>query len=267
MCNAHNHPPGCTCGFGSDGHLGLGGGGIGYGSLIGFSSSFQTSESFTNPNAHCPVCGAPVFFYRSPVGGRVFFDELGPPWPKHPCTDNVPLSWTPTPVVAPGRRRYAWQEDGWVPLFGVTITEIWRGFYQFRSMGRSIMHFVCDDPDRVDPRPPLVFFRARAGKVSISMFSPSRGTAEFCSVAGPVVTPYLVRLEKVRSNAYRFSLGEDGTSGFFRSNSARLHKPQPVHAAIARGTPLIDLWWADSDRRSFAFFASVDEALASNSPA
>jgi hypothetical protein len=34
------------------------------------------------------VCGAAVFFYRSPHGGRVFFDELGIPWPKHPCTDT-----------------------------------------------------------------------------------------------------------------------------------------------------------------------------------
>lgn len=39
------------------------------------------------PNARCPVCGAPVIFYRSPYDGRVFFDPpLGPPWPKHPCT-------------------------------------------------------------------------------------------------------------------------------------------------------------------------------------
>jgi len=47
-----------------------------------------TYEFFTNPNASCPVCGAPVYFYQSSQGGRVFFDELGPPWPKHPCTDN-----------------------------------------------------------------------------------------------------------------------------------------------------------------------------------
>lgn len=43
--------------------------------------------SYINPNATCPVCGAAVYFYQSPYGGRVFFDELGPPWPKHPCTD------------------------------------------------------------------------------------------------------------------------------------------------------------------------------------
>src|SRR6266542_5861006 len=45
-------------------------------------------ESYVNPNAHCPVCGEQVFFYQSEYGGRVFFDELGPPWPKHPCTYN-----------------------------------------------------------------------------------------------------------------------------------------------------------------------------------
>lgn len=267
MCNAHNHPPGCTCGFGSDGHLGLGGGGIGYGSLIGFSSSFKTSESYTNPNARCPICGAPVFFYRSPAGGRVFFDELGPPWPKHPCTDNVPLSWTPTPVVAPGMRKYAWQENGWVPDFWVRITEIWRGFYQVRSSGRPIMHFVCEDPDRVDPQPSLVLFRDHGGNMSISMFSDRCGISEFHAIAGPVVTPCPVQLEKVRSNVYRFSLGDDGACGFFRSSSARLHKPQPVHATISDGACRIELWWAASDRKAFAFFASVDEALASNAPA
>ena len=44
--------------------------------------------SYVNPNARCPVCGADVYFYQSPYGGRVFFDELGPPWFKHPCTSS-----------------------------------------------------------------------------------------------------------------------------------------------------------------------------------
>ncbi|MCZ7422956.1 hypothetical protein O7605_25975 [Verrucosispora sp. WMMA2121] len=29
-----------------------------------------------------------VYFYANQHGSRVFFDQLGPPWPKHPCTDN-----------------------------------------------------------------------------------------------------------------------------------------------------------------------------------
>ena len=102
MCNAHNHSFSCSCGFGGD----TGGGG-GRRALIGtrrFVSVYEvlehtvsagwakdnrgTVESYVNPNAHCPVCGELVYFNRSPYDGRVFFDELGWPWPKHPCTDN-----------------------------------------------------------------------------------------------------------------------------------------------------------------------------------
>ena len=43
---------------------------------------------FINRNAYCPVCGSPVYYYQNVAGSRVFFDELGPPWPKHPCTDR-----------------------------------------------------------------------------------------------------------------------------------------------------------------------------------
>ncbi|MER8484283.1 hypothetical protein [Mesorhizobium sp. M1322] len=49
---------------------------------------FATVVSYVNPNARCPVCGKQVFYYQSPHGGRVFFDNLGWPWPKHGCTDN-----------------------------------------------------------------------------------------------------------------------------------------------------------------------------------
>jgi hypothetical protein len=42
---------------------------------------------YVNPNAVCPVCGIAVFYYQNEFGSRVYFDELGPPWPKHPCTD------------------------------------------------------------------------------------------------------------------------------------------------------------------------------------
>ncbi len=51
-------------------------------------SSYRVRTTYVNPNARCPVCNADVFFYESPDDGRVFFDELGPPWPKHACTDQ-----------------------------------------------------------------------------------------------------------------------------------------------------------------------------------
>ncbi len=83
------HPSGSCSGRG-----GGYGGGRGYSTFRSTSSGevfefpFITYPSYVNPNARCPVCGASVYFYQSPYGGRVFFDELGPPWPKHPCTDN-----------------------------------------------------------------------------------------------------------------------------------------------------------------------------------
>jgi len=100
MCNAWNHRPGCTCGWGG-----------GYSSGYSFDlkkivSKYQNFpqvpsiqniyESYVNPNASCPVCGRHVYFYQSPYGGRVFFDELKPPWPKHSCTD---MNSVPKPIV------------------------------------------------------------------------------------------------------------------------------------------------------------------------
>lgn len=43
---------------------------------------------FVQPNATCHVCQAKVYFYSNKYGSRVFFDELGWPWPKHSCTDR-----------------------------------------------------------------------------------------------------------------------------------------------------------------------------------
>jgi hypothetical protein len=65
-------------------------------------SARYISGCCVNPNAKCPVCGDAVYFYANEHGSRVFFDDLGPPWPKHPCTDNPrePVS----PREAPTRR-------------------------------------------------------------------------------------------------------------------------------------------------------------------
>ena len=38
----------------------------------------------------CPGCSDRVFFFRCDCGSKVFFDDLGPPWPIHDCE----ISWT-----------------------------------------------------------------------------------------------------------------------------------------------------------------------------
>lgn len=83
-CNAWNHAWDCDCGWGGDTG---GGGGWRHADGLRWRGTSVSHDCYVNPNARCPVCGADVFFYQSPYGGRVFFDELGPPWPKHPCTD------------------------------------------------------------------------------------------------------------------------------------------------------------------------------------
>src|ERR1700722_4249916 len=69
-------------------HLSGGCGGHSGQSRYAAQSTFKVVNSYLDPNATCPVCGASVFFYRSPFNGRVFFDDVGWPWPKHPCTDK-----------------------------------------------------------------------------------------------------------------------------------------------------------------------------------
>ena len=79
-CNAWNHPANCDCGWG----------GVYYGPEIAISTLSRSDivRSFVNPNATCPVCGDNVFYFQSISGGRVFFDDIGWPWPKHSCTDS-----------------------------------------------------------------------------------------------------------------------------------------------------------------------------------
>ncbi len=128
-CNGYNHAADCDCGWG----------GVNYNSgysTLSTSYSFSSvivPASYVNPNARCPVCGENVFFYQSPNGGRVFFDELGPPWTKHGCTDNpqVPnekilkLSVdNDTPHQKP-----AWVLDGWHPFF---LSKNWKGELELR---------------------------------------------------------------------------------------------------------------------------------------
>lgn len=89
MCNAFNHSYSCACGWGGFGHGGRSTDNYQNNALLPqFKVYSQILRSCTIPNANCPVCKSKVFFYSSPYGGRVFFDALGPPWPKHPCTDN-----------------------------------------------------------------------------------------------------------------------------------------------------------------------------------
>jgi len=68
-------------------------------------------KSFINPNARCPVCNVEVYFYQSPYGGKVYFDELGPPWTKHGCTTT-----SKTPIKAIDRDTLSKFQPKWIRL-------------------------------------------------------------------------------------------------------------------------------------------------------
>lgn len=148
-CNAHNHPSDCDCGWGGTWHGNFPPGGARWGRLgkiktetprrpkLDFNeTSFEVEfEALTIPNASCPVCGDSVFFYQNSHGSRVFFDSLGPPWPKHWCTDNRAEGVRRPYVVYEGRYHYGRavnsSDHGWMPY----------RFVRARSNGMSV---VCD---------------------------------------------------------------------------------------------------------------------------
>ena len=132
MCNAWNHPLDCHCGWGGEGHLGNAAtNGLQAAGLNSYSDwvtkkYHSEARSYTTPNAKCPECGAAVYFYQSPHGGRVFFDDLGPPWPKHPCIVDASHKGNQTSKVNPpfsalttqrlSSPGYSWQKEGWQPF-------------------------------------------------------------------------------------------------------------------------------------------------------
>jgi hypothetical protein len=96
--------------------------------------------SFVNPNAICPVCGASVFYYQSPNGGRVFFDELGPPWPKHPCTTSEKIHVVRIPASTSTSRSHSkWFDEGWRVAIAQKITDYY---------GLKVVDFFMVDSDQ-----------------------------------------------------------------------------------------------------------------------
>lgn len=114
----YNHSSNCPCGWC------MKSGGSASRPRIQAAKPIPTYESLLIPNAVCPVCGASVYFYQSPFGGRVFFDDLGPPWPKHPCTSTEFTSWRhqkPQKINLMVRKPQ-WKRDGWIPLHIKSVT-------------------------------------------------------------------------------------------------------------------------------------------------
>ncbi len=137
----HNHLPWCTCGW-CTGGWGKGRGSsprkMAYMPLYKWDYDYipriHSFKSFINPNARCPVCYERVFFYQSPYGGKVFFDELGPPWTKHPCTTREKAPLQPYDIDIYQTKDPSWKRYKWSPY----ICKIF-------STKDSSCTLICDD--------------------------------------------------------------------------------------------------------------------------
>jgi hypothetical protein len=164
--------------------------------------AFPTTSSFITPNARCPVCGQAVWFYRSPYNGRVYFDEIGPDWPKHPCTDNQDCGRGKKPLSGAQRRKNTlrsrkrlsdlknirWYARGWRPAFQLAPHSIdqvtlkvrfsvrpkkgkrFDGFLDKRDLGRA---WGAQEVAIEQIRAGLVFYRLEEGRVRLAILGES----------------------------------------------------------------------------------------------
>ncbi len=84
-------------------------------------SKVETYESFTIPNVRCKCCGKEIYFYQSPYGGKVFFNELGHPWEKHCCEkkccakEKETIPYDELEIRTITKNKPSWEKDGWFP--------------------------------------------------------------------------------------------------------------------------------------------------------
>ncbi|MGM9428100.1 hypothetical protein [Hydrogenophaga sp. MI9] len=130
-----------------------------------------------NPNASCPVCGANVFFYKSPYDGRVFFDELGPPWSKHPCTifyeEEIPGPSTCAQEEA------AWKKNGWRYIASPRATRYGQ-FTELKgySKGSRILLYLPLSIETIESEDTHIHFKTNKNQIDISFYSFSMGHIE-----------------------------------------------------------------------------------------
>jgi hypothetical protein len=107
--------------------------------LIDSGVGASLASAYVNPNARCPVCDASVFYYQNAHGSRLYFDDLGPPWPKHPCTDTVDFDTGPsTEHIVPSVR-----SDAQIALI--------RNWLQIAEIEFENPHFATQNPSAWAP--------------------------------------------------------------------------------------------------------------------
>jgi hypothetical protein len=274
-CNGHNNPPSCNCGWGgmwhgsqpvpvnriwADGKTRLNAdGSLAEASSIHRHVVRRKPESITIPNARCPVCCASVFFYQNEYGSRVFFDDLGYGWPKHPCTDDSrydsPISGKIFAPASPREHRLSGVAIGWGPFL----------IYEKREFHIVVADFLSDEYLRLELKSdilsnvfPVVFIKIISdGRLTLSYYhsgvrSEIKRDVTFAKVnipadARPVHQHISLRedIDNRRLENRAAMTGEYGYSTMpYRLRSATRELPNLTSPEHAIG----DVIWLDDDR-------------------
>lgn len=178
-CNGYNHPKNCKCDF-RGGHAN---------SRPPVWRGWRLRSAkryFSGPNARCPECRAPVFYVPGPKGGGTYFDQFGPPWPKHACT-NKPKPYSPYgPSGKPKlrNRRSKFERDGWLPFFIRHIELLAAGtiIHGVAIDDPTILHFGSGDLEIAPDKERPIYFRKlkdQTGIIELNFFA--LGSAEATS--------------------------------------------------------------------------------------
>jgi len=203
--------------------------------------------SYVIPNAKCPVCAESVFFYQSLYGGRVFFDKLQPPWPKHPCTDN-------------GREvRYITEEQpipeahprDWHPLFIDEIeygypSSLIRGHILDRYENRMVtLKATLENCEKANGISFLKFKGETRGSVSslTEDGDPFEIPVSICEDGYELPRNYVTKIQKLETNLFFETVTQDWDV----NGNASLFKDHPAKTGFKDGAPMLAIYFGKDD--------------------
>ncbi len=118
---------------------------------------YPTHGSWCNTRTfptNCPTCNSSVFFFQCDHESRVFFDDLGPPWPVHRCLGSRVSAGSLAPRPS--------GKTAWTRLEGITFSArdpnhgLLQGMRRFKVDGEIIQRVkrtesLSRETMRIDP--------------------------------------------------------------------------------------------------------------------
>ena len=133
-----------------------------------FQSYAALTQGLQTPNATCPHCHCPVFYYASPAGHGEYFNDMGPIWARHPCADGGRLKRIIQRLQADHRKAgpaivgpdHAHWQPFWVRAMSPTADHPPRQQLSGEVVDLSLTLYVVDA--QLDPQAPFYVYQDHA---------------------------------------------------------------------------------------------------------